>query len=396
MNPSYLNPMLFLLIQIFLSLIDVRAESSINELSSSFANNYYDIDSDASGSFTIGGDAPSLVPGTDVPSSVPGSSLPVPATLSPTDSEGPTSDVVRIAMRGLEGDTIKPSSQDTIIPTHSLSPTNSFGTSQPSVISQNNEFDTIHPTIDTPTSVYPTSELITMAPVVTNAPTESLEPTLSRDDKAASRTDTVSDNEQTTRSSQTLSNNEQTTRSSRTDTVSGDEQTSRSANIAPTDTVSDDEQTTRSSNIQNPPVQTSSTSLEKLDLHSIQIEVMYDDNPEEISWVLMRHPAQVELEVKFNETIIEANTKTTFNINQLQAGKYYFRITDSGLDGLGETGYYRIIDTTGGGFRLIHNSAGGFAWFDYKEFYLGKQRDFYIYGYDRKILAQTDKFYTLE
>jgi len=393
MNLSYSSPVLFLLFQFLLSVTDIQAELSVNELSSSFASNYFDIDSHASDLFAVGDDALSLVPQTDVPSSVPGSSLPVPTTLSPTDSEGPTSDVVRISMRGLEGNTINPiSSDNTIIPTVSLMPTNSFEVSKPYVISQNRELDTTHPTTETPSSEYPTSELITLAPVLTNAPTESLEPTNTVSDveqtilsSRSSRTDTASDDEQTSRSATIAP----------TDIVADDEQTSRSANIAPTDTVSDDEQG-RHSNIQDPPVQTSSTSLEKLDLHSIQIEVMYDDNPEEISWLLMKHPSGVELEVKFNETIIEANTKTTFNINQLQAGKYYFRITDSGLDGLGETGYYRIIDTTGGGFRLIHNSAGGFAWFDYKEFYLGKQRDFYIYGYDRKILAQTDKFYTLE
>jgi len=389
MNLSYSSPVLFLLFQFLLSVTDIQAEVSVNELSSSFARNYFDINSHASDLFAVGDDAPSLVPETDVPSSVPGSSLPVPTTLSPTDSEGPTSDVVRISMRGLEGNTINPiSSDNTIIPTVSLMPTNSFEVPKPYVISQNGELGTTHPTTETPSSEYPTSELITLSPVLTNAPTESLEPTNIVSDveqRMISLNDTASDDEQKSRSATIVT----------TDIVSDNEQTSRSANIAPTDTVSDDEQATRS-NIQDPPVQNSSTSLEKLGVHSIQIEVMYDDNPEEISWILMKHPSGVELEVKFNETIIEANTKTTFNINQLQAGKYYFRITDSGLDGLGETGYYRIIDTTGGGYRLLHNSVGGFTWFDYKEFYLGKQRDFYIFGYDRKVLAQTDKFYTLE
>merc|ERR1712183_282099 len=112
--------------------------------------------------------------------------------------------------------------------------------------------------------------------------------------------------------------------------------------------------------------------------------------------MLMRHPAVVEVEMTFNATYMQAGRTSTFVVNELQEGKYYFRITDSGKDGMGPSGNYRIINTSQGGFRLIHRAGGNFGWFDYKEFYLGKPRDFYIFGLDRKIETETDRFYTLD
>jgi len=372
MQLSYISPIWFVLLQVF-TLIDVGAEITLTELSSSFSTNYYDLDSELSGSFTQGeDDVSSDAPRTDMPSSVPGSYLPAPTTLSPTDSEAPTSEVVRIAMRGLAQGTMKPSPQDTTAPTPSLVPTNSFAVSpllEERRMEQNDTETvsrmTLVPTVSEPDPVdTPTITPVTLAPVVTIEPTESLLPSEAQDDGAQER---AQDNG-----------------------VQDDGATDVGA--------TNDEVTAL------PPVGENTNEDESTDnsyagsygAHSVQIDVTYDDSPEEISWSLMRHPAIVEVEMGFNSTYIQAGKTSTFVVNQLQEGKYYFRMTDSGLNGLGSGGSYRIVDTSGGGFRLIHHSDGDFGWFDYKEFYLGKQRDFYIFGYDRRVETATDRFYTLD
>jgi hypothetical protein len=332
MKLSYITPVWFVLLQVS-TLIDVEAEITLTEIGSSFSTNYYDLDSELSGSFTQGEDGVSFdASGTNIPSSVPGSYLPVPTTLSPTDSEAPTSEVVRIAMRGLAQGTMKPSPQDTTAPTPTLLPTNSFAVSplvEESRILQNDTERILQTATLTPTTTP-----VTLAPVSTNAPTDSEAPTL-------------------------------------TETITG------SQTGTPTES------------------QTDAPTEVPTGAHSVQIDVTYDDKPEEVSWFLMKHPATVEVEMGFNSTYIQAGKTSTFVVDQLQEGKYYFRITDVGKDGLGISGNYRIIDTSNGGFRLIHQSSGDFGWFDYKEFYLGTQRDFYIYGYDQKVETATDKFYTL-
>lgn len=108
-------------------------------------------------------------------------------------------------------------------------------------------------------------------------------------------------------------------------------------------------------------------------LHSVQIQVRYDGNPMETSWSLFEHPVNEVVEVDFNTTQT-ANKVATVVFDDLENGKYYFKIIDSGLDGIccnhGQ-GWYRIVDITDGMYKLIHNGAGNFTWFDYHEFTLG-------------------------
>jgi len=422
------SPMWFLFLQCF-ALVDVGAELSVTGLSSSFANNYIDLESE---SFTLGNDgAPSMVPGTEIPSSVPGTAVPVPTTLSPTDSEAPTSDFVRISMRNLAR-TMAPSPEDTVVPT--LSPSNSFGSATvPRAIEmQENNTDTIYPTSIPTTTPSLHDPEITLAPVVTNAPTESSLPTVDFEtSRIPEQTDTGG------RSGVPDAGGRQGVKRASVQGQGGGVARPNTGNVVVpdiggrqgvTDTFVRGDTSTPPRSVTDtggrqgvqPPVDKTAVDTDNhvdregkgtatnyhdgnavvdadgrfgFGNHSLMIEVKYNDNPADISWALMKHPATVEVEINFDKSAIDAGKTTIFHIKELNDGKYYFRISDAGLDG-GVN--YRIVDTTDGGFKQIFHQMGSFHWFDYKEFYLGKQRDFYIFGYNRKVEAQTDRFYTLE
>lgn len=300
-------------------------------------------------SFASSIDARSTVPETNIPSSVPGSSLPVPTTLSPTDSEAPTSTYdARMLQRN--------NNRTTTFPTVTFEPTSSFPTDRPSISPQGNDdvpAVTLSPTeSDAPSYIPPVTNSVTLSPTETIAPT------------SESPTDTPQYEAR------------MMNREPREKKVVESVDVREMGNTSPT---------------------SSPTSLYTGKLYSIQIEMTYDNKPDESSWALMRHPVETVFEIGFNSTAKIANKAVTVVFDDLQEGKYYFKIADKGRDGIccnNGNGKYKIIDITNGKYNVIRTSDGKFKWFDYFEFKLGKNIDYYTPNRRKRSELNTDKFYS--
>jgi len=118
-------------------------------------------------------------------------------------------------------------------------------------------------------------------------------------------------------------------------------------------------------------------------LHSIEIEVQYDEKPLETSWTLFRKLDTEIYTEPFNSShgtmthneLSNGASRLILKVNvvDLVSAKYWFRILDNNFDGIccvNGDGSYKITDITGGKNEVIHESDGQFYWYDLVEFEL--------------------------